>query len=147
MTEKKTTPISVLELTDDEARKIEESMKATFTEGESVWNKIDPHALLKELDSCQDRLPPLLFTALREMLMKHLVMSPGRVWGRWAVVRALRDSGLTWDETYREASRLSEGTLHPASKETMRQDYMACEKRLPPKLRRPRTYRRHQTQN
>jgi hypothetical protein len=141
------TKARVRRLTDDELREWRHGIASNMAVLEQRWQKSkhkDFNALLGALFFCQARLPPWLFTALRELVTSRLPAVPPD-WIRWNLVLALRDeTGLTWQDTWERASEMLQGTPAKGGPEAIRKSYQTIEKSLPPEWRRKRTYRRTQ---
>jgi hypothetical protein len=125
-------------LTYDQKREIEETAKATYGRRERAFTKVDPLALLKALDTCQDRLPPHLFAILRDLVEHHCLMSKDHVWENWELMSTLMvDKGLGWEAALKKASELT-----GKAKKTIRLDHGYVDKRIPPEFRRLKTHKK-----
>ena len=106
--------------------------------------RTDFSALLGALDFCRwgDRpLPDWVYAGVRALVEAELPKWPVAV-RRHHFARAFLEVGVGWDESFRKASELLQGTPAEGGEHAVRRDYQAIERSLPPEQRRKRTWRR-----
>jgi hypothetical protein len=138
------------QLTDDEVRKWRDDIEAILVAMEKRWAKSRgserDYQLLSALIMCgvSRPLPDWLYKTLVELLRQRVGQKlPPAKFMRWQLMRyALDDLKLKWDEAPEWVSDALANTHARARPDTIRKDYEAWEKSLPPERRRPITHRR-----